>query len=108
VSCRSVYRANPVNAVDFCKSNLYGNSGAHGGAGGRGPPIPMNLSDYRPGLQGRGEHGVLPPFRRCAESKADVRALRGVGLGELRNASAPCLASRIETRPGGGGLRTWR
>jgi uncharacterized protein len=91
-------RANPVNRCYFCKSNLYGTLARMGDVVVAGTNTD-DLSDYRPGLQAAGEHGVLHPFVDAAMSKADVRVLaRVLGLGDLADLpAAPCLASRIET-----------
>jgi len=101
------YRRQPGETALFCKSNLYGTSGRADGAGcGRWAPNTDIYIDYRPVFAGPGEHGVLAPFRRCADVQSHVCApwrgrawLEGGGEGKKKKkktggancAAAPCI-----------------
>jgi uncharacterized protein len=59
----------------------------------------LNLSDYReyrPGIRGSAEEGVLHPFVEAGMTKEDIRALAHArGLDFWNRPSSACLASRI-------------
>jgi uncharacterized protein len=59
----------------------------------------LNLSDldeYRPGIRGATEEGILHPFVETGMTKEDVRALaRAKGLEFWNQPSSACLATRI-------------
>ncbi len=59
----------------------------------------LNLSDldeYRPGIRGATEEGILHPFVEAGMTKEDVRALaRAKGLEFWNRPSSTCLATRI-------------
>jgi uncharacterized protein len=59
----------------------------------------LNLSDYeeyRPGIRGATEEGILHPFVEAKMSKEDVRSLaHAKGLLFWNRPSSPCLATRI-------------
>lgn len=95
------YRANPVNRCYFCKSNLYDSIRAvlavSEGTVASGANLD-DLSDFRPGLQAAGEHGIRHPFVEAGTDKATVRALaRAHCLDFAELPAQPCLASRVET-----------
>jgi uncharacterized protein len=59
----------------------------------------LNLTDfqeYRPGIRGSTEEGILHPFVEADITKADLRSLaHAMGLDFWNKPSSPCLASRI-------------
>jgi len=94
---------NPVNRLLFLNSRTSNGTLARMGPLVPRAPIPEDLSDYRPGLQARAEHGVLH-LSSSQNSKADVRALaRELGLREPGGtADGPaCLGQPDRDRPAG-------
>lgn len=55
-----------------------------------------DMGDYRPGLTAVAELGILSPLRKCALTKADIRALsKYLGLPTWEKQSFACLSSRF-------------
>ena len=78
------YRRNNPDRCYFCKSELYGRLkamlpqlGADVITSGANAD---DMGDYRPGLKAAAEHGVRHPLQECGFSKAEVRALRSLGI----------------------------
>jgi uncharacterized protein len=95
------YLQNPANRCYFCKTELYSRLAPLAAA--RGFHAIVNgvnaddLSDYRPGLQAAGEHGVHAPLADAGLTKADVRTLAAaLGLSIHDKPAGPCLSSRVQ------------
>lgn len=97
------YVSNPHNRCYYCKNSLFTAISACSRVAGE---ITIatgtnkdDLSDFRPGLQAAGEHGVWQPYVEAGIDKISIRRIaRNEGLGDLANLpAAPCLSSRIET-----------
>lgn len=99
------YVRNPVDRCFFCKSRLYAALGdlAAEAFPGRTAAVLSganvdDLSDYRPGMEAAGRHGVRHPMVEAGMAKADVRAVaRELGLPFAELPASPCLSSRIFT-----------
>ncbi len=93
------YLANEVNRCYHCKFSLYGRIAESTELQIVSGTNTDDLSDFRPGLEAAGEHGVRHPFVEAGISKDGIRAIaRHVGLGCIAELpAAPCLSSRLQT-----------
>ena len=101
------YLRNPVNRCYFCKSNLYSALIPLAKELAKDENIPAlilsganrdDLSEYRPGLEAAGEHGIRHPFVEAGMDKSDIRSLaRSLNLPFADLPASPCLSSRIYT-----------
>jgi uncharacterized protein len=94
------YVANSPQRCYHCKQELYGKlkeiADERGLAWIADGCNVDDLSDFRPGQQAAGEHGVRSPLIEAGLNKEDIRALsRQLGLPTWNKPAMACLASRI-------------
>jgi uncharacterized protein len=95
-----LYRKNGPDRCYHCKSELFTRVGELAAA--QGIPHVLDgsnfddLSDYRPGMRARSEHGVRSPLQEAGLTKEEIRRhSRALGLPTWDKPAAPCLSSRI-------------
>jgi uncharacterized protein len=94
------YVANSPQRCYHCKHELYGKlkeiADERGLAWIADGCNAADLSDFRPGQQAAGEHGVRSPLMEAGLTKEDIRTLsRQLGLPTWDKPAMACLASRI-------------
>jgi uncharacterized protein len=94
------YVANSPQRCYHCKQELYGRlkeiADERGLAWIADGCNVDDLSDFRPGQQAAGEHGVRSPLIEAGLGKEDIRTLsRQLGLPTWNKPAMACLASRI-------------
>lgn len=94
------YVANSSQRCYHCKHELYGKlrqvAAERGMAWIADGCNADDLSDFRPGQQAAGEHGVRSPLVEAGLTKEDIRTLsRRLGLPTWDKPAMACLASRI-------------
>jgi len=94
------YAANSPQRCYHCKLELYGKlkeiADERGLAWIADGCNADDLSDFRPGQQAAGEHGVRSPLMEAGLTKEDIRTLsRQLGLPTWDKPAMACLASRI-------------
>lgn len=94
------YSENPPDRCYYCKSELFGKLGQIALEKGFGIVFDGSnaddMSDFRPGMRAKKEHGVISPLAEAGLTKDEIRHLsEELGLPTARKQSYACLASRF-------------
>jgi len=94
------FRANQRDRCYVCKKEaaaiLHDRASMHGIGTIADGVNRTDLREFRPGIMAMDEAGVIHPLAACGFEKGDVRAVSHLlGLPFPRQASSPCLATRI-------------